>query len=487
MGQKEHLGLYMKKNSIKNNTAFWSQTLIYSVGFIGLRAISFLLLPLYTNLLSARDVGWIFIIYTVLAFLNTIYSHGMDSALLKFFNSSTRLSIIMTTSIIYSILFSLVLGIMLFLSYYFINVSFYHYSSVYNQIVVALLCVATLDMLSSRNITVVRLLEKPYYYLSICFVNVCLSIGLNIYFIQFLNFGLLGAVFALVAVSCVQFILLCPIMVSCFRWDLFNRALLQKMIRFGLPFFPASVFFILIEMSDRWMLGYFKGVEEVGLYGAGYKIGSIVLLLVRGFNLNWQPYYLKKTQADTTKTFAIIGTNFILILLFFSTIITSMWPIAFQYHWGPYNLIGQSFWEGGKIIPIVAVSYILYGLFILQMPSIYLKNKQNWTPLFWGFGFVINVVANLYLIPRLGIYGAAYGTLLAYGGMAGILIYKNIKWMPLNYRLKPITVLLFFSLLCYYGSALLYDTRPFYVYVTVFVYGVCGVSYIKHTFNKYTL
>ena len=95
----------MKKNSIKNNTAFWSQTLIYSVGFIGLRAISFLLLPLYTNLLSARDVGWIFIIYTVLAFLNTIYSHGMDSALLKFFNSSTRLSIIMTTSIIYSILF----------------------------------------------------------------------------------------------------------------------------------------------------------------------------------------------------------------------------------------------------------------------------------------------------------------------------------------------------------------------------------------------
>ena len=69
---------------------FWQTTAIYGIGFICLRAISFLLLPLYTNLLSQHDVGWIFIIYTILALLNVLYTHGMNAALLKFFHSSNN-------------------------------------------------------------------------------------------------------------------------------------------------------------------------------------------------------------------------------------------------------------------------------------------------------------------------------------------------------------------------------------------------------------
>ena len=53
---------------IKNN--FWGITAIYSVGFLSLRAISFLLLPLYTNLLSTLEAGYVFILYTIIAFLN---------------------------------------------------------------------------------------------------------------------------------------------------------------------------------------------------------------------------------------------------------------------------------------------------------------------------------------------------------------------------------------------------------------------------------
>ena len=67
----------------KNN--FWSITLIYSIGFLSLRAVSFLLLPLYTNLLTTREAGYVFILYTIIAFFNTIYTHGMDSSLLKFY------------------------------------------------------------------------------------------------------------------------------------------------------------------------------------------------------------------------------------------------------------------------------------------------------------------------------------------------------------------------------------------------------------------
>ena len=91
---------------------FWNTTIIYTIGFLGLRALSFILLPLYTNLLSAHQAGILFIIYTILAFLNTIYNRGMDSALLKFFNSSLEKSII-STSVLYSVIYGIILSAVL--------------------------------------------------------------------------------------------------------------------------------------------------------------------------------------------------------------------------------------------------------------------------------------------------------------------------------------------------------------------------------------
>ena len=74
----------MQRFSIVSN--FFNISITYGVGFFLLRSVSFLLLPIYTNLLTSGDAGIVFIIYTVLAFLNPLYAFGMDSALLKFFN-----------------------------------------------------------------------------------------------------------------------------------------------------------------------------------------------------------------------------------------------------------------------------------------------------------------------------------------------------------------------------------------------------------------
>ena len=141
---------------------FWKTTAIYGIGFIFLRAISFLLLPLYTNLLSQHDVGWIFIIYTILAFLNVLYTRGMNASLFKFFHSSEKEEII-TTSNLYSIIYSIGLSVLLFVGYT-LYISITNHTPVYH-LVLFILIIAILDMISSRNSIVLRLLEKPYYYL----------------------------------------------------------------------------------------------------------------------------------------------------------------------------------------------------------------------------------------------------------------------------------------------------------------------------------
>ena len=248
-------------------------------------------------------------------------------------------------------------------------------------------------------------------------------------------------------------IILLPAIYNKLNINSFDKSLLIKMKNFSLPFLPAAIFFILIEISDRWFIGFLSSntTADVGLYGAGYKIGSIMLLIVRGFNLNWQPYYLKaKNTPMAIKKFETIGTDFINIMICFSSLILIFYPLILQNKIFGIYLIGEIFWPGLTIIPIILLSYIFYGVFILQMPSIYLTNKQNWAPIFWGIGFIINASLNILLIPMYGFLGAAISTLIAYFSMMILIVYKNYSWMKILYNITSIFKMLLLSGLLYF-------------------------------------
>ena len=190
----------------------------------------------------------------------------------------------------------------------------------------------------------------------------------------------------------------------------------------------------------------------MGLYGAGYKIGALMLMIVRGFNINWQPYYLKygeNIDNNTVINFAYIGNIMLLILILITGVVSSVWPILISIKIYSFSIIGESFLSGGQVIPYILVAYVFYGFFIFQMPSIYIKNKQNWAPLLWGVGAIINIVGNIILLPRLGYTGAAISTLLAYCAMSIILLYKNYNWLWIPYNFKLLFISVVITLLQY--------------------------------------
>ena len=66
-----------------NNLYFWNHAFIYAFGFLGIRAVSFLLLPFYTNFLTPEVLGHVFLLITLLAFLNTIFTWMSQIIILK--------------------------------------------------------------------------------------------------------------------------------------------------------------------------------------------------------------------------------------------------------------------------------------------------------------------------------------------------------------------------------------------------------------------
>ena len=467
----------------KNN--FWNSTLIFGLGFLFIRSISFLLLPIYTNILTPEEMGVIFIFITFLAFMNALYTFGMDSALLKYYQSESN---ILFTSFVSIFVFALPISLMIYINGHYLEaILFQDILSTDSFIlkngmwILFAIIILILDTVSSRAMTLIRILNMPKYYLIIAMLNIFSSLILNIYFLYFVepSWKLDGVILSMFIVSIIQCISLMPIVIKKLNSWQFNFLIFKKMLCFAWPFFPATIFFIIIELSDRIMIEKMLSTHDVGLYGTGYKLGALMLMIVRGFNLNWQPYYLKRGRelnSTVIENFGYIGNIVLLSFILISASVSSLWPYLITIKLGAFTIIGENFVAGGSIIPYILISYTFYGFFILQMPSIYLKEKQNWAPILWGLGASINILGNIILLPKWGYIGAAISTLLAYSSMSIILLYKNREWLWIPYNFKLLFCAIIISFVQYY----LITYMMFNIIITMALYIIIMISLIYY-------
>ena len=149
---------------------------------------------------------------------------------------------------------------------------------------------------------------------------------------------------------------------------------------------------MVMELSNRYILDMMKGVEAVGLFSAGYKLGIFALVLVMGFNMGWTPYFLRRIKDDGSKEdFSIITTLF-LGLIGFVIFTTTIWIsdlIRISIN-GSY-IIGKEFWVAEKIVPAVLFGYFFFGTYVIQLPGIYANNITNWVPIFRAIGAISNI------------------------------------------------------------------------------------------------
>jgi O-antigen/teichoic acid export membrane protein len=270
------------------------QSLIYGAGHVAARGVTFLLLPLYTNVFSLEDYGIISLIYTFLGFMSVILHYGLDASLLKHYVPAGRedrktilsnayFSFILTTTLFFIILVVFRNGISEIL-----------FGSSLSNITTMVAGILFFDVLWSIHVLLLRAEGRPIYFNIISILNVLLTLILNILFVVQLKLGIYGVLLGnLIASGCIFFITL-PIILKRSSIKSLSLKYWKKMMKFGVPFLPAGIFSMILELSDRYILRYLTDIETVGLYNAGYKLGLLILLIVMGFNMAWQPYFLKK-------------------------------------------------------------------------------------------------------------------------------------------------------------------------------------------------
>ena len=442
----------------------------YILGYIMLRAISFLLLPIYTNVFTKEEFGIYTLIFIFIAFAQFLYSYGMDASLMKFFSISENKKEIYTSIFVSLLVTSSIFSIMISCFSDFISILFLENVN-YGYLFKIAAIILFFDSFSFRVLIIHRMEDKPYKYFIFSFVNVLVTFLANYYFIIILNIGISGAFYAHLFGSISIFLLSLPIIFNRVSIQSFSLTLLKKILLFGFPFLPSVIFQMIIDFSDRRILLYLTDIDTVGIYSPGCKIASILLFLISGFRLGWEPFFLKltKNKKIIISQISNIFLFFIFtVLLFFILFIEPI--IVYSNHYFSFSIIGENFWGSIGIIPILMFGYIFLALYHLQMPPIFYYNKTSMLPFFRFVGAISNIILNFLLIPRWGIHGAAFATSLSYLIMTlPMFIYTN-NFFKINYNWNLLIVYSLLSILSYYLK--LYNIINIYSSLTLFFIGL---------------
>ena len=169
-------------------------SIVYGLGHILSRFITFLLLPILTSSLSTMDFGAISKFYAFTGFAMAFYRYGMDTALMKFYiennNDQSYFSSIFFLQILSSLLFSFFLYLF---SHYLSTWIFGFYNFKY---MVYMISIIFSDIVWNLNAITLRAEKKPVSYIVLNLINVSTILILTIIYVNHLSMGIGGVLFA---------------------------------------------------------------------------------------------------------------------------------------------------------------------------------------------------------------------------------------------------------------------------------------------------
>lgn len=429
---------------IKQLKQLFSDTLIYGIGYIVPRLVTFLLLPFYTNILTTSDYGIITQGMVFAGILKILYKYGSDSALIRFYDNTdpgpARQSVFSTLFWSVTVTSLLLSGVVLLFRG---NLAALLFDDARRTGLILLLTgIIVFDTLDILPRTLLRIHEKPVYYSTINLVNVIVTFVLNIVFIAYLSMGAAGAFLANLIASGSLLLFLIPAMsrdlgltISLPRW--------KELMAFGFPLIQVGLASMVMELIDRPILKEMTNLATVGLYGAGYKLGIFMMLVMAAFNFAWQPFFVKVgRQENGPRIFATIFTYFMFLVCGLFIVLTLLLKYIVATPVFGFTLLGKGFLPAITIVPIVFAAYIFYGAYLNFLPGVYLKKKSGRLALYTTIGAVVNVAGNLLLIPVWGIRGAALATMIGYLVMAVLLYFTQQSLYPTPYRWDKISITL---------------------------------------------
>jgi len=223
------------------------------------------------------------------------------------------------------------------------------------------------------------------------------------------------------------------------------------MLKFGIPAVPTGLAIWVLNSSDRYFLNSFFGTADVGIYNVGYRVGMLVTLVSGALHLAYPRFMFSiyKERPDAKYYFAKINTYFYLITFLSALAISIFAKEAIQI------LTGPAFHSSYTVVPLIAFSYVFYGLFSNFGTGISVIGKTYLFVISTATAGLINLFFNFILISRFGVMGAALATFLSFSFLAIIQLLMAQRIYAIPYEFKRIGLVLLIGITLVIASNLI--------------------------------
>ena len=428
-----------------------SHTSIYLFGDILRRGVSLIMLPIYTRYLTPADYGVVELLSMVLDVAAIIFSARAGQAVFRFYctaeSENQKKGVIASALLLSAVMSGLGALAVIILSGPLATAVF---SDVGYRDFISLFAITLfLGPLIEIPLVHIRARQKPWLFLFFSLTKLALQLSLNIYFVVVLEMHVEGVIYSAVISGVIMAVVLTGYSLSKTGFRT-TTAITKSLFSFSLPLKIAALGSFYMTFGDRYILNIYTDLTQVGIYSLGYKFGFILLMLT------WDPFQkmwdsekyeiYKKDNARYLYQKVFIYTSSILILtgLCISLFTKDLLRI----------MADPSFIDAYKIVPIIVVAYIFQAWTKYCNMGILLENKTMQIAYGEMVGVIAITLAYFTLIPRYGIYGAAWATV---AGFVARFIWTNMKSMQLYNMKLPwarISLIAFAATVIYFLSML---------------------------------
>lgn len=446
--------------------SLFKDTAVYGLSSILGRLLNWLLVPMYTRVFLSQEYGIVVFDYSCVALVLALLTYGMETGFFRFANHERWRDPmeVYSTSLISLAVSST--SFMVLVSAFITPISEFMRTPDRPSCALLLLGAVALDAFTAIPYGYLRYRSRAMRFATVRFINIGLTIGLNLFFLLlcpriwehapqtiswFYNpsYGIGYIFLSNFIASAANLLLLAPELRG-FRWK-FNVRLWLEMLQYSWPLLILGVVGLMNQNLPNIIFPYlatqFSPAEadaQLGIYGACYKIGLIMVMFLQAFRFAYEPMIFSRNKQEgdaragysmAMKWFVITSLLIFLGVMFYLDIIRLF--------------IGSRYYGALGVVPVIMLAELCFGVVFNLSVWYKITDRTIWGSYLSLIGFASMLIVNILLVPHISYWGCAWGSLASYGAMMIVSWFVGQRKYPIDYKLGRLGLYTLFAAVLY--------------------------------------
>lgn len=424
-----------------------SNTMYYGLGNILNKSLGFILIPIYTKHILITQYGVLAILELIIVALLALLNFGITSGHERFFyreKDNKEYGKFLFNNVIGLLLFSLAALSLVALIRPQVSILFWSTTD-YSYLLLLVIIITFVEINNIIPFQVLQYEGKPRTYIITNLSRLLISVFATLYFVVSRNLGIEGLLYGRLLGSGLTMLFQFGTVIIPRLTFAFDFSKVSMTMKYGFPLTISFIGYLIFASSDRYMLNWLSDERQTGMYGFGYKIANIVMLLVQSIGISYLPsMYQEEKQTDNKRFYrkmlfyyTFLMTFVVLGFLFFYKIL--LWPLVQN----------KDYWTGVVIVPILSLTFLIMGMNYFVNIGLNLKNKTRFYIIPTFVAALVNIGLNFIFIRRFGFVGTAYSALISQTLNTMMIAFIANKFMPIGFEWRKIFTVFILAFIFY--------------------------------------